>query len=90
VSEQNAAAIRRRNESALLRLVHQMAPVGRRELAVESGLSPATVASIAHELVVAGMFTQSSRAQAGAGRPVGDIGLNAQRGSVIGVDMAET
>lgn len=90
MSEQNAAAIRRRNVSALLRLVHQMAPVSRRELAVESGLSPATVASIAHELVAAGVFSQSSRSQAGAGRPVGDLSLNAQRGSFIGVDMAET
>lgn len=90
MSEQNAAAIRRRNVSALLRLVHQMAPVSRRELAVESGLSPATVASIAHELVAAGVFSQSSRSQAGAGRPVGDLSLNVQRGSFIGVDMAET
>jgi predicted NBD/HSP70 family sugar kinase len=90
MSAQNAAGIRRRNVSALLRLVHQMAPVSRRELAAESGLSPATVASIAHELVVSGALVETSRAQSGAGRPVGELALNARRGSVIGVDMAET
>jgi len=90
MSVQNAAAIRRRNVSALLRLVHQMAPVSRRELAAESGLSLATVASIARELVSAGVFAEVSRAPTGAGRPVSDLALNARRGSVIGVDMAET
>jgi predicted NBD/HSP70 family sugar kinase len=90
MSAHDAAEIRRRNVSALLRLVHQMAPVSRRQLAAESGLSPATVASIARELVVSGALAETSRAQAGAGRPVGDLTLNAHRGSVIGVDMAET
>lgn len=90
MSGQNAAETRRRNVSALLRLVHQMAPVSRRQLAVESGLSLATVASIAHELVVTGTLAETSRAHAGAGRPIGDLTLNARRGSVIGVDMAET
>lgn len=90
MAERTARAIRRRNTNDLLRLVHRGAPVSRQELAGESGLSLATVASIVTDLLDAGTLLETERSRNGVGRPVGELVMDAGRGFVIGVDLAET
>ncbi|QKW09826.1 ROK family protein [Streptomyces sp. NA04227] len=61
----------------------------RQELATATGLSFATVANLTSELLEAGVLVEAGRAGSGGGRPRALLTLNAERGALIGVDVAE-
>ncbi|WP_234417842.1 ROK family transcriptional regulator [Miniimonas sp. S16] len=62
----------------------------RNELVRETGLSPATVATVVGELITAGIVTEGRTTSGGIGRPTRVLHINAARGLVVGVDVAET
>ncbi|MEV4333564.1 ROK family protein [Streptomyces sp. NPDC049597] len=62
----------------------------RQELAAATGLSFATVANLTAELIDAGVLVESGRLESGGGRPRALLAVNAERGALIGVDVAET
>ncbi|WP_455361841.1 ROK family protein [Streptomyces sp. SYSU K21746] len=62
----------------------------RQELAAATGLSFATVANLTAELIDAGVLVESGRLDSGGGRPRALLAVNAERGALIGVDVAET
>lgn len=62
----------------------------RNDLARETGLSPATVANVVAELIEADIITEGRTTSGRIGRPTTVLQINAARGFVIGVDVAET
>lgn len=62
----------------------------RNELARVTGLSPATVATVVGELIDAEIVTEGRTTVGRVGRPTTVLQLNANRGFLIGVDVAET
>ncbi|MFC8790632.1 ROK family protein [Streptomyces cinereoruber] len=62
----------------------------RQELAAETGLSFATVANLTAELIDTGVLVETGRDGSGGGRPRSLLALNADRGALVGVDVAET
>jgi predicted NBD/HSP70 family sugar kinase len=59
----------------------------RRELALRTGLSPATVSRITRELVRGKVLTEEVRPRAAAGRPERLLEVNPDRGTVLGVSL---
>ncbi|MFC7326174.1 ROK family protein [Marinactinospora rubrisoli] len=85
----SAADIRRENLFDVLRGVHARSTASRSEIAAETGLSFATVTSIANELLETGVLIEAAR-EHGRGRPRARLALNPGRGRLVGVDVAET
>ncbi len=81
-----------RNESrfALLRGLYALRTATRQELASATGLSFATISSIVGELIEAGVLVEAGREDSGGGRPVTRLKISPERGTLVGVDIAET
>ncbi|MFK4805206.1 MULTISPECIES: ROK family transcriptional regulator [unclassified Microbacterium] len=63
----------------------------RNALAQSTGLSPATVVTVVNELLAEGIIEEKKEMAAGRiGRPTALIGMNTDRGFVVGIDVAET
>ncbi|MFG2769846.1 ROK family protein [Streptomyces sp. NPDC048350] len=62
----------------------------RQDLAAKTGLSFATVANLTAELIDTGVLVETGRDGSGGGRPRSLLALNADRGTLVGVDVAET
>ncbi|MCZ2264132.1 ROK family protein [Isoptericola sp. QY 916] len=62
----------------------------RNELARSTGLSPATVATVVGDLLSEGIVTESRLSAGRVGRPTASLRINADRGRVVGIDVAET
>ncbi|GAB6937464.1 ROK family protein [Isoptericola variabilis] len=62
----------------------------RNDLARTTGLSPATVATVVGDLLTEGIVTESRLSAGRVGRPTTSLRINADRGRVVGVDVAET
>ncbi|MEU6825415.1 ROK family protein [Streptomyces atriruber] len=62
----------------------------RQDLAAETGLSFATVANLTAELLDAGVLMEAGRDGSSGGRPRTLLTVNADRGALVGVDVAET
>ncbi|WP_454293648.1 ROK family protein [Salana multivorans] len=62
----------------------------RNDLARVTGLSPATVATVVAELLGAGIVTEARITVGRVGRPTTVLSINADRGYLLGVDVAET
>ena len=62
----------------------------RNELARVTGLSAATVATVVGELIGEGIVVETKVTAGRVGRPTAALGVNADRGHVVGVDVAET
>ncbi|WP_341977448.1 ROK family transcriptional regulator [Microbacterium sp. LWO13-1.2] len=62
----------------------------RNGVAQSTGLSPATVATIVGELIDEGIIAETRGIAGGIGRPTAVIGMNGDRGRVVGIDVAET
>jgi predicted NBD/HSP70 family sugar kinase len=90
MSPRTAADIRRSNLFQVLRRVFAGAPTSRQEIVTQTGLSMATVASIAAELLEAGVLLEVAPATRGKGRPLTRLALDPGYGSFVGVDVAET
>ena len=90
MAPRTAADIRRSNLFQVLRRVFAGAPTSRQEIVAQSGLSMATVASIAAELLDAGVLLEVAPTTRGKGRPLTRLALDPEYGSFVGVDVAET
>ncbi|WP_420112834.1 ROK family protein [Pseudactinotalea sp.] len=64
--------------------------VTRNERAQVTGLSAATVATVVGELIAEGIVLETKVTVGRVGRPTATLGMNADRGRVVGVDVAET
>jgi len=82
--------IRRANRFEVVRHIYATGPASRQEIAAESGLSFATVATVVSELLDFGVLRESSLEDSGGGRPRARLAVNPRRGWLIGVDIAET
>ncbi|MGW8376671.1 ROK family protein [Streptomyces sp. ODS28] len=82
--------IRTANRYRLLRQVIAEAPVARPRLAAATGLSQATVATLASELCALGLLTESGSEESAGGRPRALLSPDRRGGVLVGVDVAET
>jgi predicted NBD/HSP70 family sugar kinase len=78
------------NRFAALRQIITEGPVTRPEIAAETGLSVATVATLVSELVEHGMVAEIGQQESAGGRPRGVLAVNPRRGVLVGVDVTET
>ena len=90
MSKRSSRDVRRASRFEVLHRVYTLGSASRHELAAVSGLSPATVANVVSELLSWGVLTEVSTEDSGGGRPRARLAVNPARGSVIGVDVAET
>ncbi|MET9609607.1 ROK family transcriptional regulator [Streptomyces sp. NPDC006512] len=89
--KRTAQDIRRRNRFDALRCVFAApGPVSRQEIAAATGLSFATVANLVAELLEAGVLLEAGHEDSKGGRPRARLAVNADRGALIGIDVAET
>ncbi|WP_416967843.1 ROK family protein [Streptomyces sp. 4F14] len=82
--------IRTANRYEVLRQIIARSPTSRQELAAETGLSLATVATLVGELLDLRMITEVGFEDSAGGRPRGLVAVNTGGGALIGVDIAET
>lgn len=82
--------IRVANRFEVLRTVIAGSTVSRQQIAAETGLSVATVATVVGELLDAGVLIEAGLENSSGGRPRGLVSLNPAGGVLIGVDVAET
>jgi predicted NBD/HSP70 family sugar kinase len=82
--------IRSASRFAVLRGLYTLGTPSRQELAALTGLSFATVSTIVHELIGIGMLVEAGREDSGGGRPRARLRVAADRGLLLGVDVAET
>ncbi|MFJ9080532.1 ROK family protein [Streptomyces sp. NPDC102278] len=91
MAKRTAQDIRRRNRFDALRCVFAAAgPASRQEIAAATGLSFATVANLVAELLEAGVLAEAGHEDSKGGRPRARLTVNAERGALIGIDVAET
>lgn len=77
------------NRTDIIRLVLAQAPVSRSDLADATGLSKVAVANITAELIREGWLEEEGRTNGVLGRPAALLGLNAQAGTVAGLDIQQ-
>ncbi|MFI9742005.1 ROK family protein [Streptomyces sp. NPDC052494] len=83
--------IRRLNRFEVLRRVYAgPGAMSRQDIAAATGLSFATVANLTSELLEAGVLVEAGHEDSSGGRPRARLAVNAERGALIGVDIAET
>src|SRR5262245_9381597 len=82
--------ISRANRLTILRYLYAGKAASRPELSRSSGLSPATVANLVTDLIDAGIVTETGVRVSVGGRPRAELAVNAARGVLVGVDVAET
>ncbi|MER5438147.1 ROK family protein [Streptomyces sp. NPDC002790] len=82
--------IRTANRYEVLRRCLDRPAVSRQELAAETGLSSATVATLVGELLDLGILVTDGFVDSAGGRPRGLVSVDAGHGSLVGVDVAET
>ncbi|WP_031127719.1 ROK family protein [Streptomyces exfoliatus] len=83
--------IRRLNRFEVLRRFYSgSGAMSRQDLAAATGLSFATVANLTAELLEAGVLVEAGHEDSSGGRPRARLAVNAERGALIGVDIAET
>jgi predicted NBD/HSP70 family sugar kinase len=85
----NRNLIRSINRSIILNKVKTSGLISRAEIARMTGLSPATVTSIAAELIAEGLIFEEAAGDSSGGRPPILLALNPQGGYVIGIKLAE-
>ncbi|HEX8629285.1 MAG TPA: ROK family transcriptional regulator, partial [Catenuloplanes sp.] len=85
-----ARDLRRGNRFDILRRLYRTADVSRHEIAHDTGLSFATVSNAIGDLLELGVLVEAGFVSSGGGRPRALIAVNADRGALIGVDVAET
>lgn len=83
--------IRRLNRFEVLRRLYTgPGAASRQDIAAATGLSFATVANLTAELLDAGVLVEAGREDSSGGRPRARLAVNAERGALIGIDVAET
>ena len=86
----NKALIRALNRSTVLNTIKNYGPIARAEVARRTGLSPATVTSIATELVEGKLIFEKATGDSSGGRRPILMALNPRGGYVIGIKLTET
>src|SRR5260370_24493264 len=81
---------RRRNGSTLLRRLFFAGPLGRQELARQTGLSPATVTNVMSVLLAEGVIIEAGVEESDGGRPRVLLRVNGNHRLVAGVNVGET
>ena len=82
--------IRVANRFEVLRHIIAAGVVARQEIAVETGLSLATVSNLVGELIQVGLLEEVGFQDSGGGRPRGLVAVHRAGGVLAGVDVAET
>ena len=82
--------IRVANRFEVLRHIIGAGVVARQEIAVETGLSLATVSNLVGELIQVGLLEEVGFQDSGGGRPRGLVAVHRAGGVLAGVDVAET
>jgi predicted NBD/HSP70 family sugar kinase len=82
--------IRVANRFEVLRHIVAAGVVARQEIAVETGLSLATVSNLVGELIQVGLLEEVGFQDSGGGRPRGLVAVHRAGGVLAGVDVAET
>src|SRR5216683_2794931 len=82
--------LRRRNRSTLLRRLFFAGPLGRQELARQTGLSSATVTNVMSALIAEGVVVEAGVEESDGGRPRVLLRVNGNHRLVAGVDVGET
>ncbi|MFQ6395728.1 ROK family protein [Nocardia sp. KC 131] len=86
-----ARDIRRRNRFCVLQAVYAAeGHTSRQEIAQATGLSFATVGNMIAELLDVGVLAELGYDAPGIGRPRARLAINPDRGTLVGVDIAET
>src|SRR5258708_9132696 len=81
--------LRRRNRSTLLRRLFFAGPLGRQELARQTGLSSATVTNVMSALLAEGVVVEAGVEESDGGRPRVLLRVNGSHRLVVGVDVGE-
>ncbi|MEU9835101.1 ROK family protein [Streptosporangium sp. NPDC048047] len=82
--------IRKANRLDVLRRIYAAGSISRQEIAGACELSFATIANVVNDLLTAGVVVEDRFRESGGGRPRAILTPNAQRGLLVGVDVAET
>lgn len=82
--------IRRANRLDVLRRIYAAGSASRQDIAGGSELSFATIANVVNDLLGCGVIVEDHFQGSGAGRPRAVLTPNAERGLLVGVDVAET
>ncbi|MEV6246881.1 ROK family protein [Streptomyces sp. NPDC051742] len=91
MNKRTSQDIRRLNRFEVLRRFYAgSGAMSRQDLAAATGLSFATVANLTAELLEAGVLVEAGHEDSSGGRPRARLAVNADRGALIGVDIAET
>ena len=85
----NRVLIRSINRSAILNAVKNNRPIGRADIARQTGLSPATVTSITGELIAEELIFEKTPGDSSGGRPPILLDLNPRGGYVVGIKLME-
>ena len=90
IRRQTSHDLRNASRFAVLRGIYALGTPTRQELVGLTGLSFATVSTVVNELLGIGMLVEASREHSNGGRPRARLRVAAQRGVLLGVDVAET
>ncbi|MEU7956866.1 ROK family protein [Micromonospora humida] len=82
--------IRSANRLTVVQQVVAAGTTSRQRLAVDTGLSLGTVATLVAELTDLGLLTEAGQEDSGGGRPRGLVAADPHGGLLVGVDVAET
>lgn len=85
----NRELIRAINSSHILNAIKTHGPIGRAEIARQTGLSPATVTAISAKLISQSLVLEKSAGDSSGGRPPILLVINPQGGYVVGIKVTE-
>jgi glucokinase-like ROK family protein len=86
----NRELIRAINRSHVLNAIKTHGPIGRADIARQTGLSPATVTSISAKLISQNLVLEKSAGDSSGGRPPILLVINPKGGYVVGIKLTET
>jgi N-acetylglucosamine repressor len=86
----NRDLIRAINRSHVLNTIKTSGPIGRADIARQTGLSPATVTSISAKLISQDLVLEKSAGDSSGGRPPILLVINPKGGYVVGIKLTET
>ena len=86
----NRELIRAINRSHVLNAIKTHGPIGRADIARQTGLSPATVTSISAKLISQNLVLEKSAGDSSGGRPPILLVTNPKGGYVVGIKLTET
>jgi N-acetylglucosamine repressor len=86
----NRDLIRAINRSHVLNAIKTHGPIGRADIARQTGLSPATVTSISAKLISQRLVLEKSAGDSSGGRPPILLVINPKGGYVVGIKLTET